>query len=234
MSRNQLKLLALLTMTIDHIGAFVLSGDSFFWMRIVGRLAFPIFMFLFAEGAHHSKANRFTWALKILGFAIVTQLLFNWVHAGFVNILFLFVLGLLGFEAVDRGQGWLFIPIAIIAEIYYIDYGMYGIAVMAFFYIFVGKRAQQFLSFAFCTIFYVFMPYFGNFIPTMQTVFSDFGKYWRYFVQLFAIATLIPIAFYNPAKNKRIENRSLYLTWKYFFYLYYPLHITVLNLIGKK
>jgi len=234
MSRNQLKLLALLTMTIDHIGAFVLTGDSFFWMRIVGRLAFPIFMFLFAEGAHHSKANRFTWALKILGFAIVTQLLFIWVRAGFVNILFLFALGLLGFEAVDRGQGWLFIPIAFVAEIFHIDYGMYGIAAMAFFYIFEGKRAQQFLSFAFVTFFYVFLPHLDNFIPTMQYLFSNLGRYWRSFVQLFSIATLIPIALYNPSKNKRIENRNLYVAWKYFFYIYYPLHITVLNLIGKK
>lgn len=234
MSRNQLKLLALFTMTIDHIGAFVLTGGSFLWMRVVGRLAFPIFMFLFAEGAHHSKANRFTWALQILGIASITQLLFIWVHAGFVNILFLFALGLLGFEATDRGQAWLFIPIAIVAEIFKIDYGMYGIAAMAFFYIFEGKRKEQFLSFAFLTTFYVFMPYFGNFFATMHTVFSDFGKYWRYFIQLFAIVTLIPIALYNPMKNKRIENPKLYRAWKYFFYLYYPFHITVLNLIGKR
>lgn len=234
MSRNQLKLLALFTMTIDHIGAFWLTDSSFLWMRVVGRLAFPIFMFLFVEGAHHSKAKRWVWALKIMGFAVVTQLLFNWVHAGFVNILFLFALGLLGFEAYDRGQGWLFIPIAFLAEIFKIDYGMYGIAAMAFFYIFEGKRLQQFLSFAFLTTFYVFLPYFENFFPTMLKLFANPGFYWRYFIQLFAIATLLPIALYNPIKNKRIENPQLYLVWKYFFYIYYPVHIVILNLIGQK
>ncbi len=234
MSRNQLKLLALLTMTIDHIGAFWLTDGSFFWMRIVGRLAFPIFMFLFAEGAHHSKANRFTWALQILGLAIVTQLLFIWVQAGFVNILFLFALGLLGFEAYDRGQAWLFIPIALIAEVFAIDYGMYGIATMAFFYAFQGKRKEQFFSFAFLSVFFVLQPYLGNLIGFLQEVFADFTTYWRYFVQLFALAALIPIALYNPARNKRIENKSPYLVWKYFFYIYYPLHVTVLNLIGKR
>jgi hypothetical protein len=234
MSRNQLKILAVITMTIDHVGAFVLTGDTFIWMRVVGRLAFPIFMFLFAEGAHRSKADRRVWFATILGFAIVTQLLFNWVHAGFVNILFLFALGLIGFEAYDRGQGWLFLPLAFAAEVFKIDYGMYGIAALALFYIFDNHRLEQFLSFAFLTIFYVFMPTFKDFFATIKMVISDFGHYWRYFIQDFAIAALIPIGFYNPKKNKRIADPRLYLVWKYFFYVYYPLHVTILCLIGKK
>ncbi len=238
MNRNQLKLLALLTMTIDHIGAFVLTGNAYLWMRVIGRLAFPIFIFLFAEGAHHSKAKRRDWGLIILGFAIATQFLLNWVNAGFVNIFFLFFLGLIGFEASDRGAVWVFIPLAFIAEYFKVDYGMYGIAAMAFFYLLEGKRKQQLGSFALTTIVYVFLNISGSFttfnafVAAMGVAFSHFDIYWVYFIQLFAIAALIPIALYNPSKNKRIANPSLYLVWKYFFYVYYPLHIVVLCLIG--
>ena len=238
MHRNQLKLLALLTMTIDHIGAFVLSGNAYLWMRVLGRLAFPIFIFLFAEGAHHSKAKRRDWGLILLGFALVTQFLLNWVNAGFVNIFFLFFLGLIGFEASDRGHVWVFIPLALVAEYFKVDYGMYGIAAMAFFYLLEGKRKQQLVSFALTTIIYVCLniygsfPTFNAFVSAMGIVFSKFDIYWVYFIQLFAIAALVPIAFYHPLKNKRIANPTLYLVWKYFFYVYYPLHIVVLCLIG--
>ena len=40
LTSNQLKLLAMLTMTIDHIGVQLFPG--ILWLRIVGRLAFPI------------------------------------------------------------------------------------------------------------------------------------------------------------------------------------------------
>jgi hypothetical protein len=78
------------------------------------------------------------------------------------------------------------------------------------------------------------MPTFKDFFTTIKTVITDFGHYWRYFIQDFAIAALIPIGLYNPKKNKRIADPRLYLVWKYFFYVYYPLHITILCLIGKK
>ncbi len=231
MNRNVLKLIAVATMTVDHIGAFVLVGDEFFWMRVVGRLAFPIFMFLFAEGARHSKSDRRIWFATILAFAIVTQLMFEWVGAGFVNILFLFALGLVGFEAQDRGQGWLFIPLAFTASYFHIDYGWYGIAALYFFYVFEGKRSLQFLSFAMLTLLFTFSPLIGH--PQWLYILQNLSVYWRYFVQAFAIVPLAIIALYDPKRNKRIENPVLYQVWKYFFYVYYPLHIVILCLIAK-
>ena len=49
LSQEGLKLIACVTMLIDHIGAAFVP--SMLWLRVVGRIAFPIYCFLLAEGA---------------------------------------------------------------------------------------------------------------------------------------------------------------------------------------
>ena len=87
LSNFVLKIVALLTMTIDHIGMFLLSyspnlrnmfDDPNFFnypqntigyiFKIIGRLSFPIFAFLIAEGMHHSK-NKIKYILRLSIFA---------------------------------------------------------------------------------------------------------------------------------------------------------------------
>ena len=53
LSGNQLKLIALITMTVDHMGLILF--DQFILLRIVGRLAFPIFAWMIAEGCRHTR-----------------------------------------------------------------------------------------------------------------------------------------------------------------------------------
>ncbi|MCX4306031.1 MAG: TraX family protein [Acetatifactor sp.] len=52
-TRNQFKLAAILLMLIDHIGLFLLNNNILF--RTVGRLAFPMFVYLLADGYHRTK-----------------------------------------------------------------------------------------------------------------------------------------------------------------------------------
>lgn len=235
MNRNALKLIAVITMTIDHIGAFWLTGDEFFWMRIVGRLAFPIFMFLFAEGARRSPHNRTRKVVVLFGFAVVTQLLFDWVGADFINILFLLTMGMIGFEIYDHQKGFgllAFILLAWVASFYKVDYMWFGIATLALFYIFDGRRNVQFLSFAIVTVIFTFLPLVTH--PQADWILQNFNVTWRYFIEVFAILALGLIALYDPTKNRRIADPRLYFVSKYFFYVYYPLHIVILNLLGGK
>lgn len=51
---NQLKLIALLTMTIDHIGYLLFPGVL--WLRLVGRLAMPIYAYFIAEGCRYTHS----------------------------------------------------------------------------------------------------------------------------------------------------------------------------------
>ena len=51
-----LQLIALITMLIDHIGAFLMGDDIV--MRLIGRIAMPLFCFMLAEGFLHTKSRK--------------------------------------------------------------------------------------------------------------------------------------------------------------------------------
>lgn len=53
LSQEILKLIACVTMLIDHIGAALMP--QYIWLRYIGRVAFPIYCFLLPEGVHHTK-----------------------------------------------------------------------------------------------------------------------------------------------------------------------------------
>ena len=53
LSSNQLKIIACITMLIDHIGYYLLPNVGV--LRLIGRLTFPIFAFLISEGAKYTK-----------------------------------------------------------------------------------------------------------------------------------------------------------------------------------
>ena len=64
LSQEGLKLFACVVMLIDHVGAVLFPQH--FWMREVGRLAFPIFCFLLSEGVHYTRSpGRYVLRLTI-------------------------------------------------------------------------------------------------------------------------------------------------------------------------
>ena len=69
-SGNQLKIVACITMLIDHIGMILLPDMVF--LRIIGRIAMPLFAFTFAEGCFYSK-HKLRRFLLILGLGFVTS-----------------------------------------------------------------------------------------------------------------------------------------------------------------
>src|SRR5699024_500130 len=78
LSQEGLKLLACLTMLLDHIGATLVPGWT---LRIIGRLAFPIFCFLLAEGAHYTK-NPAKYAFRLAIGAILSEIPFDFALFG--------------------------------------------------------------------------------------------------------------------------------------------------------
>ena len=123
-SGSTLKIIAIITMLIDHIGAGVLgrllvvrgmneAADLNAWidanstlvityqmMRFVGRLAFPIFCFLLIEGFEHTHDVK-KYALRLLSFCLVSEipfdLLFNVkiLESGYQNVFFTLFIGLM-------------------------------------------------------------------------------------------------------------------------------------------
>lgn len=78
-----LHILAMTLMLCDHLWATLLPGQE--WLTCVGRLAFPIFAFMIAEGyAHTSNVKKYMGRLFV--FALVSEIPFcgwtiSW-HAG--------------------------------------------------------------------------------------------------------------------------------------------------------
>jgi hypothetical protein len=94
---DMLKLLALVTMLVDHIGYMFFPNEMFF--RIIGRLAFPIFAYHIALG-YSRTSNPKKYVLRLFFFALITQLpysffnpslKFNPIH---LNILFTFLMAI--------------------------------------------------------------------------------------------------------------------------------------------
>ena len=65
-----LKLIAAASMLTDHAGLILFHKKK--WMRIVGRLAFPLFAFLITEGFQHTR-NRRRYGISLALFALLSD-----------------------------------------------------------------------------------------------------------------------------------------------------------------
>lgn len=119
-SAEQLKNIALVSMVIDHAAvglieqselasgaAWSLCGTA---MRLVGRVAFPLFAFMIAEGAAHTRDRR-RYALRLLLLAVISEIPFDlvaggtWLFPADQNTVFTLLLGLLAVWA-GRSDLW--------------------------------------------------------------------------------------------------------------------------------
>lgn len=74
MTGFQLKLLAILAMTADHIGAVFFPEIPL--LRWIGRLAMPVLSFFIGEGLRHTRSPR-RYLLRLTGFALLSELPFD-------------------------------------------------------------------------------------------------------------------------------------------------------------
>lgn len=119
LSAAALKNIALITMTIDHVTAFILKmylrtqyvtdlySNSWYQAgRIIGRIAFVLYAFMIAEGAYHTK-SRAKYALRLLVLAIISIIPHSYVNSrklfdpNDLNIFFLLFLGLVTIYAYE-------------------------------------------------------------------------------------------------------------------------------------
>lgn len=214
MSAFALKLIAIITMTIDHVGAVLLP--EYFILRIIGRVSFPIFAFLIANGYHHTKDIK-KYAGRLLLFAFISQYPFSkaFEFAG-LNIFFTLFLGLLALLAYDKieNQGAKYGVIAVLAlaaEFLSTDYGYFGVILILLFHVFRDSIPKMIGS-----------------IIVLNLIFSGMSA-WHYrslnpslFVECVSVLGLIFVTQYNGQRG-----RSL----KYFFYIFYPAHLMILYLL---
>lgn len=222
LNATQLKWIALITMTIDHIGVYLFPQMQV--LRMIGRLAFPIYAFLIAQGYVHTRDPR-KYAMRLGGFALATQFLFVIFDVTFVNVLFTFLLGVTCIFSYENKKPW-GIAVAFLIAIYgNPDYSYYGVALVLLFYLLREKKALQMIAFVILTVLFTNLELIINpyLIPI---IFGNLDIYYGFFVQLLCLLTIPLLLMYNKEKGGSSSVAS-----KYFFYVYYPLHIIVLVLL---
>jgi hypothetical protein len=215
MTAFELRIIAVLAMIVDHVGMVFYPGVV--WWRVVGRVAFPIFAWLVANGYRNSKNIR-GYAQRLGILALISQLPYyliqNEVEPGFwgLNIFVTLLVGLgaiAGWERLGKVWGWLWIVgLAVGGELIGAEYGAYGVLLVVGWHLVYGR-----------------VLYMGAMLATMIGAF-----YWKefmlgYFVKLYAMAVVPLIGSYDGKEGQR--------RFKWWFYVFYPSHLTVLFLIKK-
>ncbi|MBQ1995353.1 MAG: conjugal transfer protein TraX [Clostridia bacterium] len=228
-----LRTIAVLLMLSDHIWATAMSfGD---WMTYIGRMAFPIFAFQIAEGFVHTKSFK-KYALRLLGFAIVTEIPFNFFYSSrffnpyHQNVLFTLLLGLLAIKVIDGikkdrsgkniALSVLYLLLILLASVIgFVDYGYLGMLTVVMFYLmrdFPFAWLGQLVGMILLNI-----TFFEGLVFPVEIL----GKTFEIPSQGFAVFALIPIWLYGGRKGK--SSKAL----QYGFYAFYPVHMIVLYLI---
>lgn len=249
MTGNVLKLIAILTMLVDHIGAAVVSrmlsreqalglmageitswGEDAQWLytvylilRLIGRIAFPVFCYFLVEGYYHTRDVR-KYALRLGFFALISEIPFDLaingelLEFGYQNIYFTLLIGLAGIWLIDtiRRREWkpgnpgadrvIRIGLAVcaaagamaLAGVLHTDYGWGGVAAILVLYLLRGNKWLQlvlgYLTFTFL-------------IGGMEAA---------------SLPAFVLLAFYNGRRGAQV---------KYFYYVFYPAHFLLLYLL---
>ena len=231
-----LQLIAIISMFIDHLGAFVLHDPLI--MRAVGRLAMPLFCFMLTEGFLHTKGKRLRYFGRLVIFAFISQFAFDLAYyAGSngnitalptllttgmldsvvrLNVMFTLAIGFVAMAAVEYSAwiGFCSIPLLlIVSELLHTDYGAFGVLMILGFYIvskIFHKKEQRELRWIGYTI-----SLFS--VTTLQVLIDSNPR------QLFALLAIIPIILYNGKLGKRLP--------KWFGYIFYPAHLLFIALL---
>lgn len=215
-----LKLIAMFTMTIDHVGYIVFGKFSFF--NYIGRLAFPIFAFQISEGYLHTK-NKKNYLYRLAFFAFASQVPFSLFYSTFstnfvLNVFVTLLIGLIaiiGYEqTTNKYIGLLLVVcLASTANLIKADYGAFGVLAIFVFHVFKKKKLYMNLSYlGLCVL---------KYLPSLLQ--SDFA--YQYILLMLGTALpLVFVHFYNGKKG---------LSTKYVLYGYYPVHLMVLYVIKQ-
>lgn len=223
LSGNALKMIAIVTMLIDHIGAAIIEmgilgrmGPALtreaweFWssfdlaLRMVGRMSFPVFCFLLVEGFAHTRDVK-KYAVRLCLFAWISEIPFDlafygrWLEFSHQNIYATLFLGLAALAGMEkfRDSTWKQALVVLAGcgagQLLHTDYGGFG-------------------------VFFILLLYLLRFNPWMRALLGSVSlisiEPWP------AVFAFIPIQLYNGKRGR--------WNFKYIFYAFYPAHLLVL------
>ena len=221
-TNTQLKLIAVIAMAIDHIGYELLPQWPI--LTIIGRLAYPIFAYMIAEGCAHTK-HRSHYFWTVFGFGALCQVIF-YIATGsmYQNILITFSLSILTIYSFDFCKDKLTGPKSVMSYVsaylmlaegalvifictylpeksdndFWVDYGLIGVLLPVVLYL-VQNRTHKLIC---LTIMLALMGY------------TIGGPQW------YALITVPLLALYNGQRGTA--------QLKYLFYIFYPAHLAII------
>lgn len=216
-----LKLIAIITMLIDHATAVLVpEGTIYYWIgRSIGRLAFPIFCFLIVEGLLHTRDVK-KYLIRLGAFAFISEVPFDlafhntFYYPEYQNVFFTLFFGLVAIYVLDylekSDKKFNLQTISILKALtiiiacgaaYFLktDYSFFGIIQILIFYLFRTRKVTSAILVLLLNIF----------MNTLQGL---------------AALSMIFIWFYNGERGPKFN--------KYVFYAFYPVHILILYLIN--
>lgn len=223
---SDLKIIACITMLLDHIAAIYIFKDGVFVdnisggilllgviFRIAGRLSFTIFCYLMIEGYIHTH-NKLKYCLRLFIAALISIVPFSLcffselINFSYQNTIFTLFIGLITISLIDyfskfENNKYLFqictvLFFATLSQILHFDYGFFGIIYIYSLYIFKNNRKTQFI------------------VSSIPLFFSGFG-------QIIGSAAYFFISKYNGDQGIKM---------KYIFYSFYPAHLFAIYIIG--
>ena len=217
LDQTVLKIVAMVSMVFDH------AGDNFFpnqtWMRIIGRIAMPIFTFCVCEGYIHTR-DRKKYLTRMLIFALISEIPFDLVTSGKVleftqqNIMFTFamaagtlmlcdlVLNKFGKKTGYVLTGVIMLMSMVLSVVLRLDYSMTALAVVFVYYLLKDKALEI-----------------RNLVAmAVHFLLRNVGVY------LYGVLGFIPLFLYNGKRGKGL---------KWLFYVFYPGHLLLIYLISR-
>lgn len=222
LNTNCLKIIAILSMLLDHIAYLFISANNvlYYIFRIIGRVCAPIMFFGIANGYKHTS-NKKKYGLRLLIFAFISQIPYSLFISGKVFLfnnynviftLFLSFLTILIFDKCSKKIVKYSLMFLCVALSYFCDWGIIGVLISLMFYI-INERKYAYIGYTILCICYILI----NTLIYKNIV-------WL-IVNIGLFLPMIFIYLYNDKKGK--------LNLKYLFYTFYPLHLLVLYFIFK-
>jgi len=191
-----LKLIAVGSMLIDHIG-FVFYPKLIF-LRVIGRLAFPIFAYQIAVGWKRTASKR-KYLMRLAACLVLAQLPFMlMIGEASLNVIATFLAALGIIEFIETSQYKWLLPVILLP--FGTDYGMYGVATVLLFY--YGDRLGEYI------------------VPGFILLNLAYCSLTGYGLQYFSVLAL-------PLIRAKLEIKGVSVD-RNFFYAFYPAHMALL------
>ena len=204
LSGFSLKFIAIVAMTIDHVGAVFFP--TAYILRFIGRLTLPIMAFLISEGYFHTR-NKKKYFFRLLLFGLISQFPFSMAFStSSGNIMFTLALSVLD------SQKFRFFKIPVVCCLIFLtcfcDWPIFGILYVIFFNRYRGDFRMQCVAFSLISI-------------AMMLVFAS--SYLMHPAGLYHLGVFMALPILSLYNGERGHDS------RWLFYLFYPLHLLAIS-----